>query len=126
MAAMIYLDTNVVVRMFTSAHMVSPRAQRLINRESIFISPMVELELQYLNEIGRIKYRPNQILEHLTEKSGLLICDKPFSAVIQLAKQIIWTRDPFDRIIVAQAGLGKNRLVTNDEIILKQYPHSYW
>ena len=123
---MIYLDTNVVVRMFTSAHMVSPRARRLINRESLFISPMVEFELQFLYEIGRIKYPPHQILEHLAEKSGLLVCDKPFLAVIQLAMQIKWTRDPFDRIIVAQAGLGKNRLVTSDETILKRYPHSCW
>ncbi len=123
---MIYLDTPVVVRMFTSAHLVSPRARRLMNRESIFISPMVEFELQFLHEIGRIQYPPHQILEHLAEKSGLLVCDKPFPAVIQLAIQIQWTRDPFDRIIVAQAGLGKNRLVTSDETILKKYPQAWW
>jgi PIN domain nuclease of toxin-antitoxin system len=123
---MIYLDTNVVVRMFTAAHMVSPRARRLINRESIFISPMVQFELQFLYEIGRIKYTPHQILEHLAEKSGLLVCEKPFPSIIQLATQINWTRDPFDRIIVAQASLGKNRLVTSDETILKRYPHSWW
>jgi PIN domain nuclease of toxin-antitoxin system len=112
--------------MFTDAHLVSPRARRLANRESIFVSPTVELELQFLHEIGSIKYRPDQNLEHLSGESGLLACDRPFHAIIQLATQIRWTRDPFDRIIVAQAGLEKNRLVTNDETILEHYPQACW
>ncbi len=123
---MIYLDTQVVVRMFTSPQMVSPRARRLINRDSIFISPMVELELQFLFEIRRIKYPPQVILNHLMEKSGLLICDKAFSEVINVAKQIQWTRDPFDRIIVAQASLERNRLVTTDTIIQEHYALACW
>ncbi|MEI9811179.1 MAG: hypothetical protein WDO18_00250 [Acidobacteriota bacterium] len=33
-----------------------------------------------------------------------------------------WTRDPFDRMIVAQARLAKAHLITRDTIIQTHYP----
>lgn len=37
-----------------------------------------------------------------------------------------WTRDPFDRIIVAPASLNHNILVTKDQSILKNYENAKW
>jgi PIN domain nuclease of toxin-antitoxin system len=35
-----------------------------------------------------------------------------------------WTRDPFDRIIAAQAAVDATPLLTRDRIILSNYPHA--
>jgi len=37
-----------------------------------------------------------------------------------------WTRDAFDRLIVAQAALDRAALVTRDRLILKHYPKALW
>ncbi len=40
--------------------------------------------------------------------------------------KINWTRDVFDRIIVAQASIGDHKLLTRDRNILKHYKHAVW
>jgi len=37
-----------------------------------------------------------------------------------------WTRDPFDRIIVANAAVNHNILVTKDQNILENYEKAIW
>jgi PIN domain nuclease of toxin-antitoxin system len=40
--------------------------------------------------------------------------------------EISWTRDPFDRIIVANASLENSILVSKDQSILGHYPFARW
>ena len=37
-----------------------------------------------------------------------------------------WTRDPFDRIIVAQAALRRTSLITKDAVIRADYNRALW
>jgi PIN domain nuclease of toxin-antitoxin system len=48
---------------------------------------------------------------------GLSICDLPFAEVSITSLQQKWTRDPFDRLIVAQALARGARLITKDRFI---------
>ena len=80
-------------------------------------SPMARLELYYLHQIGRINVLPAELLSELTEPLCLRECDQSFSAVIGQAQSLTWTRDPFDRLIVAQAMAAKAKLITHDENI---------
>ncbi len=124
---MIYLDTHVVVWLYQkSRNEFSSETLILIDEEELLISPMVELELEYLFEIDRINTRSQIILEYLKERIGLKICDKPFQVVIQKALSMKWTRDPFDRIITAQAAVDNSILVTKDKRIQKHYPEAVW
>jgi PIN domain nuclease of toxin-antitoxin system len=54
------------------------------------------------------------------------ICDLPFPDVIRRAVTLSWTRDPFDRFIVAQAAVRDARLVTKDRTLRKRYRASLW
>ena len=122
MAAVIYFDTHAVVALYKDLDLLGEKARRLLRRQDDYaISPMVCLELQFLYEIQQIKHLPRQILRHLDNAIGLAICTKPFAAVIEAAGNLGWTRDPFDRIIVAQASLDFNPLITNDARIREQY-----
>jgi PIN domain nuclease of toxin-antitoxin system len=127
MAALIYFDTHAVVALYKDFDLLGEKARGLLRRQDDYaISPIVCLELQFLYEIQKIKHSPRQILRHLDNSVGLAICTKPFAAVIELAEGLGWTRDPFDRIIVAQASLDLNPLITKDSRIHQHYRKSVW
>jgi PIN domain nuclease of toxin-antitoxin system len=83
---------------------------------------MVLLEIEYLREIGRIRASREQLLTRLERSLSLNVCDLPFRDVALQAATEAWTRDPFDRMIVAQARLAKAVLITRDTHILSNYP----
>ncbi len=125
---MIYLDTHVAAWLYSGeTSLLSERARDAIEgNDDILISPMVLLELEYLREIRRIKPPPHEILLYLSREINLHLCELPFPQVIQRALDETWTRDPFDRIIVAQAGLSKASLVTADRNTRRHYAASVW
>lgn len=124
---LIYLDTHVVVWFHANDKQRFPKSiQDLMNRHEWTISPIVRLELQYLHDIGRINPDVDVILTDLVQRTGLTICAKPFNDVIEQALPISWTRDPFDRIIVAQASINRDILVTGDQTIHAHYPLAKW
>ena len=125
---MIYLDTHVVLWLYVQRGKgLSDQACQLIESAiTVFISPMVLLELDYLNEIGRTTIGSTSIFEYLEGKIGLKTCNKPFLQVIKLASKQAWTRDPFDRIITAQASIDQNMLITKDAGILEHYHQAVW
>lgn len=124
---MIYLDTHVVVWLYAGlTEMFGELVRRLINDDEVFISPIVRLELQYLNEIQRVKDDEQTILSDLANRIGLQVCTKPFDAIVTQALAYSWTRDPFDRLIVAQAALQDSILVSKDQTVLANYAHARW
>lgn len=84
--------------------------RQMLAVEELLVFPMVVLELQYLFEIGRTTEPAETVVSYLRGRIGLQVCDKPFDKVILPALAYDWTRDPFDRIIVAQAALDDSSL----------------
>jgi PIN domain nuclease of toxin-antitoxin system len=126
-APLIYFDTHAVVALYKDFDLLGEKARRLLGRQADYaISPIVCLELQFLYEIQQIKHSPRQILQHLDSAVGLEVCAKSFASVIELAEGLAWTRDPFDRIIVAQASLNLDPLITKDKRIHERYRKAVW
>jgi PIN domain nuclease of toxin-antitoxin system len=123
-----YLDTQVVVWLVLGEHGRIPSAsQAVIESAELLISPMVSLELEYLHEIGRLKVSASVILLKLEAEIGLRVCSRSFADVEAVARLEKWTRDPFDRLIVAQAKLnGVSVLITSDEKIRANYINAIW
>jgi PIN domain nuclease of toxin-antitoxin system len=103
-----------------------PFSRSLIAENELLLSPMVMLELQYLFEIGRLTVPPETIVDTLRRAARLRMCDLPFAEVARAALQETWTRDPFDRIIVAHARLRETALITKDRVIRAQYERAVW
>ena len=124
---MIYLDTHIVVWLYAGkVEKLSEQARELINNHEVFISPVVRLELQYLFEIQRVTDEANEIVLDLSDRIGLKMCDKSFNAIVSSALDFSWTHDPFDRIIVANATINHNILITKDQNILTNYKKAIW
>jgi PIN domain nuclease of toxin-antitoxin system len=123
----IYLDTHVVVWLYAGEHALLTRtARRLIETEPLLVSPILLLELAFLEETGRIRARPQAIFAELQESLGLSACDLPFTEVIPISLQQSWTRDPFDRLIVAHAAARGAQLITKDRQIRGHFKDAVW
>ena len=124
---MIFLDTHVLVWLYEGLLEKIPlKIQKKIETIDLFISPMVELELNFLYEIGRITIIGTDIVRYLDAHIGLTISRIDFYRVIEEAQQQQWTRDPFDRLIVANAAVFQAPLITKDEQIRVNYPYALW
>ena len=127
MATLTYLDTHVVAWLFAGQTDLLPKAiLQFVEHERLLISPMVELELQYLFELGRTTEPASTVVQTLERQIGLEKCTLPFPQVVTTALDEDWTRDPFDRMITAQARIRNSGLLTKDETILKNYEHAIW
>ena len=124
---MIYLDTHVVVWLYQKElERFSPAVLCHLETAPLLISPMVSLELQYLHETGRIREGTDPILRYLRSTIGLAVCSLPFEEVAAVAVAQRWTRDPFDRLITAQAAARRLPLITKDESIRTNYDRAMW
>jgi|SRR5271163_1095941 len=123
-----YLDTNIAIFLHSgNVTRLTPRATEQIESADLLISGMVMLELEMLYEKGTIKYSASQILSDLNQQIGLSVCQFPMAVVMSAAIRVKWTREPGDRIIVANA-IANNEapLVTSDRRIHDQYPNAIW
>ncbi len=88
---------------------------------AILVSPMSCLELDFLHEIGRLNVGSDTILKALELGLDISIDEAPFPSIIEQAKMLTWTRDPFDRIIMAHSLFHTIPLITHDQLMLKKH-----
>jgi PIN domain nuclease of toxin-antitoxin system len=123
----IYLDTHVLIYLSAGAvNRLSAAACTAIDRHDLRASPAVVLELEFLHEIGRLKPTASKLMALLAGDIGLRICELPFRTILDHALTQTWTRDPFDRLIVANAKAAGAPLVTRDERIRENYARALW
>jgi PIN domain nuclease of toxin-antitoxin system len=121
--AVILLDTNALLWLQQD----HPRAAPLTRFSArLYMSPASLLEIQFLVEAGRVRVKRNVTVLHLTSDDRWLQDDPPSTAWFGAAVAVGWTRDPFDRLLVAHARLRRWRLATSDaEVIEHLAPHEY-
>lgn len=124
---MIRVDTHVVVWLFTGElERFTEAGADALEREELVISPVVELELTYLHEIGRLTVGGATITGDLRERVGLVVSDLSMAAVVAAATPLDWTRDPFDRLIVGDALAASCGLLTKDATIRDHCSLARW
>ena len=124
----IYLDTHVAAFIHSGKpELLSPTAVHLLEAATeTLLSPMAVLELQYLYEVGRIRYSGSQIAEFLQTQLAIAVDTQSLGDAVLHAVHVDWTRDPFDRVITAQAGRAGAPLLTRDQNIHDHFPDAVW
>lgn len=124
---MIHLDTHVVVWLHAGALGELPtKVRRRLEAEELVVSPVVELEITFLKEIGRITEGGRVVLDELARRIGLKTSKTDMTAVVAAAGSLSWTRDPFDRLIVGHAIADDAALLTRDRTIRRKYARASW
>lgn len=123
----IYLDTHAVVLLYAKdLKKFGVQSLYLMKNNHLLISPMVKLELQYLHEIRRINPSPDKVLSDLKNSVNLNICQKNWQDIVNISVNCSFTRDAFDRLIVAHAMLDNSILISKDERLTQHYANCIW
>lgn len=76
--------------------------------------------MRFLVEVGRLDLVPGHSVEEVVEDPRWQL-DNPSSArLFTAALDVEWTRDPFDRLLVAHARYRRWRLATGDRFLIEQ------
>jgi PIN domain nuclease of toxin-antitoxin system len=119
---MIMLDTHVAVALYEGrSGGLGPAARRAIDREPAALSPAVLLEIELLHEIGRLREGARTISTRLAEDLAIRVANERFAHVALEALRFGFTRDPFDRLIVAHASVMNAGLITQDTVLRCHY-----
>jgi len=78
------------------------------------VSPVSLLEIQLLSEVGRLELEAPRFFDTLSEDARFVIDEPPLLPVVRQALTLGWTRDPFDRLLVAHSLARRVPLCTVD------------
>jgi len=126
-SALVHLDTHIVCWLHEGrSEWLTPASLRTIESGLLQVSPVVQLDLTHLHEIGRISREGSYVLDALAKDIGLSVADVSLAQVMKIAGALTWTRDPFDRMIVAHAMVAGAGLVSKDHLIRKHCDKAIW
>jgi PIN domain nuclease of toxin-antitoxin system len=112
----ILLDTNALIWL-AARH---ARATPLLRAHGpLYVSPASLLEIQILSESGRVQALGRATVRDLLGDDRWIQDDPPSADWFAIAWEVGWTRDAYDRLIVAHARLRRWRLATADSLILE-------
>jgi PIN domain nuclease of toxin-antitoxin system len=121
--AVILLDTHAAIWL----HDDRPRAAGLIRAgKPLYVSPATLLELQVLTESGRLRLRRGSTPREIIADDRWAQDDPSSVDWFEAALDVGWTRDVFDRLLVAHARMRRWRLATSDMSIIEHLnPNEY-
>jgi PIN domain nuclease of toxin-antitoxin system len=123
----IYVDTHVLIWLAQGEpEKLGTAARKAIDKYDLLVSPAAVLELELLHEIGRLRTTASKLIAALANDIGVRVCSLSFQTVVEHALKEDWGRDPFDRLIVANAKAAAAPLITRDEKIRENYSRAIW
>jgi PIN domain nuclease of toxin-antitoxin system len=113
------LDTHVILWWLTDAHDLPTEVKRRIDDEpAVYLSPAAVWEVAIKQSIGKIK-EPDNLAEIIND-AGFRPLPITSEHAIAAGRLPLIHRDPFDRMLIAQARCEGLTLVTRDPLI-QQY-----
>lgn len=116
---MILLDTNALLWALADDRRSDPL---FVSGRTLRISPVSLLEIRFLVEVGRVDLVVGRSVDEIVEDPRWDL-DSPSSArLFTAALDVDWTRDPFDRLLVAHASYRHWRFATGDRSLIERLP----
>ena len=126
---MIHIDTQIAIWTHLALRRkISKTAQRALENNPLVFSPILRLELNLLHEKGILPASsPIAVIYDLIHDFGASESQVELSHIVDIAAdRVRWTRDPFDRLIVANAIADNAKLVTADGEIIDHFGGAVW
>ena len=119
------LDTNNFIWSDGKQSLLSPQVRAFMEdrRNRLFLSIASVWEMQIKVQIGKLAFQNSlpEVIREQQEKNGIEILPVTLAHVYALSELPSPHRDPFDRIIIAQARV-ENLIVLSADAIFSQYP----
>ena len=115
------LDTNALLWLLWNSSRLGRTARGVIDAEGnlVFVSPISIYEIVYLSRMGRLEQPVPDNLEAEVADRRFIVLDLTAFHAEQAGGLLLDHKDPFDRILVAQALVEGLILVTSDAELLR-------
>ena len=118
------LDTCALIWFFEGSEQIAPSLQDTLTDplNDILVSDVSVLEVVIKHQLGKLwlPLAPSRLIPSLVRKHGMEPLALDTAAIFQLERLPPLHRDPFDRLLIAQAQVHNLTLVTPDPLI-RQY-----
>ena len=112
----ILLDTHLVLWALAAPERLPDAAHRLIERADVYVSAASIWEISIKTSLGKLSADPREVLAAL-DPAGFLPLPISAEHAARVADLPPVHRDPFDRLLVAQALCEPMRLLTMDTVL---------
>ncbi|MEK7573686.1 MAG: type II toxin-antitoxin system VapC family toxin [Patescibacteria group bacterium] len=113
------VDTHIFIWSLNSSRKLSNKAQKILKDpdNNIYVSTASLWEISIKNTAGKLSLKTT--LAEMVSLSGFEVIPIMLSHVLQIGKLPLYHKDPFDRMLIAQAKAEKLNLITTDQKIKK-------
>ena len=85
------------------------------------ISPVSFLEIQLLAEVGRLSVINPQFINTVSNDRRFIVDDLSLDTLVSHSLKLDWTRDPFDRLLVAHSLARRLAFCTTDRLVRSRH-----
>ena len=111
------LDTHVLIWWDEGRRLAAEARRAIADADSVYVSAASAWEVAIKTGLGRL--RPIRTVEQAVDESGFLELPVTFRHAERVGKLPPHHRDPFDRLLIAQAGVEELILVTRDAVFAR-------
>lgn len=111
----VLLDTHALLWWVTGDRRLSARMRRFIQEHEVYISTASLWEVEIKRALGRIEVDIEELTTELAQAEGFNMLDVRPTHVLSLSELPLLHKDPFDRMLVAQAKRERLVLVSRDK-----------
>ena len=112
----VLLDTHLLLWALGAPARLPPNARRIIREADVYVSAASIWEISIKAALGKLRADPREVLAAL-EPAGFLTLSIAGEHAARVASLPPIHRDPFDRLLVAQALVEPMRLLTDDAVL---------
>jgi PIN domain nuclease of toxin-antitoxin system len=112
----VLLDTHLLLWALSSPEKLSKRARQRIDSSEVFASAASIWEVSIKSALGKLKADPNEVLAGV-ESAGFNHLPIIGGHAAKIAELPPIHKDPFDRLLVAQARFEPMILLTDDDVL---------
>ena len=124
------LDTHVFLWMVAEPSKLSANAERCIldPANSLYISIVTLWEMQIKYQLGKLNLDVSitELWKNQKDENELLLLNTSEDHIWELSRLCSYHRDPFDRLLIAQARCEDMALITADGLIAKYDVEVVW
>ena len=114
----VLLDTHLLLWALGAPSKLPAAARKLINDANVYVSAASIWEISIKAALGKLSADPREVLAAL-EPAGFLELPVTGAHAARVVNLPPVHRDPFDRLLIAQALIEPMRLVTNDAALAR-------
>jgi PIN domain nuclease of toxin-antitoxin system len=108
------LDTHVLIWWDEGRRLAAAARRAIASADTVYVSAATAWEVAIKTGLGRL--RPTRTVEQAAEESGFVQLPVTFRHAERVGSLPPHHRDPFDRMLIAQAEVEELRLVSRDAV----------